>query len=145
VFVSITRLHVRSLRYFPAFLLHTYRSSRQVQRAEGFLGGYLAGDAERGAWTVTAWRDEAAMRAYRAGGAHLRAMPRLLTWCDEASVANWTQAEAGQPTPQEAFVRLKATGRVSKVHYPSNRQSEGHTVGSAPPQQARALQPTRPG
>jgi antibiotic biosynthesis monooxygenase len=145
VFVSLTRLHLRSLRYLPAFLVHTYLSSRQVRQADGFLSGYLAGDAERGAWTVTAWRDEAAMRAYRASGAHLRAMPRLLTWCDEASVAHWTQDEAPLPTPQDAFARMRATGRISKVHHPSARQSEGHTVGSAPPLQARALQPTRPG
>jgi hypothetical protein len=83
------------------------------------------------------------MRAYRAAGAHVRAMPRLLTWCDEASVAHWMQDDSTLPAPAEAFTRLRDTGRTSKVHHPSPRQTEGHTVGSQPPRQARALQPTR--
>jgi hypothetical protein len=139
--VSVTRLHLRSLRYMPSFLLYTYLSSRQVRRSDGFVSGYLGGDPERGAWTVTIWRDEAAMRAFRASGAHLRAMPRLLTWCDEAAVAHWTQEDSALPTAAVAFARLRDIGRPSKVHHPSARQTQGHTVGSEPPRQASALQP----
>jgi hypothetical protein len=143
MFVSITRLHLRSLRYMPPFLLHTYLSARQVRRADGFVGGYLGGDRERGAWTVTVWRDEAAMRAYRASGAHLRAMPRLLTWCDEASVAHWTQEDVTLPPAAEAYARLRDTGRTSKVHQPSTRQTQGRTVGEEPPRQGTVLQPAK--
>jgi hypothetical protein len=125
----------------PLFLLYTYRSSRQVRRSDGFVGGYLGGDPERGAWTVTVWRDEAAMRAFRGSGAHLRAMPRLLTWCDEASVAHWTEEDSALPATAVVFTRLRDFGRTSKVHHPSARQAQGHTVGSEPPRQASALQP----
>lgn len=144
MFVSVTRLHLRSVRYLPGFIVYTYLSGRQVQRTDGFKDGYLAGDAERGAWTVTLWRDESAMRAFRASGAHLRAMPMLLTWCDEASVAHWSQEDPVAPTTAVAFGKMQTTGRLSKVHHPSKRQVDGQTVGRQPPKLARALRPRRP-
>ena len=144
MFVSVTRLHLRALRYLPGFALHTYLSARQARRADGFMGGYLAGDAERGAWTVTIWRDEAAMRAFRASHAHLRAMPRLLHWCDEASIAHWTEDDGVVPTTAVAFGKMRTTGRLSKVHHPSARQVEGQTTGHEPPKRGTSLRPNPP-
>ena len=117
--ISVTRLHLRSVRYVPPFIWHTLASSRQVQRAPGFLGGVLAGDTAWGSWTITAWTDEAAMRAYRNTGAHRRAMPKLLHWCDEASIVHWQQDGPGLPEPGEALRRMVAEGRLSKVNRPS--------------------------
>jgi hypothetical protein len=108
----------------PAFLYRAFRSQRQAERSDGFLGGYVAMARRRAFWTVTLWRDVEAMRAYRRAGAHLAAMPRLLGWCDEAAVATLADVDS-LPDPDEAVRRLAAEGRLSKVRHPSLAQSAG--------------------
>ena len=132
-FISITRLRLRSWRFFPAFIGYTLASVWQAKRASGFIGGYLAGDPDRGSWTVTIWRDEAAMKAFRSSGPHVKAMPKLLNWCDEASIAHWTQEDASVPAPAVAFERMQEQGRVSKVHFPSTQHQRGQVVGRGVP------------
>ncbi len=59
------------------------------------------------------------MRRYMTSGAHKRAMPHLMKWCDEASVAHWDQEETALPSWEEADRRMREIGRVSKVNKPS--------------------------
>jgi hypothetical protein len=139
--ISLTRLHLRSRWYFPIFSLYTFASALQARRSEGFLGGVLAADAERGAWTMTAWRDEAALRAFRNRGVHFRAMPRLLKWCDEGSFAHWMQNDATLPPSDEALRRMRAEGRVSKVLHPSARHAAGVTASASAPTIGLRLSP----
>lgn len=115
--VSLTRLRLRSARFLPAFARDTLRSARQVRRAPGFLGGAVLADRRRTFWTLTAWADEAALRACVRVGAHGAAMPRLLAWCDEASTARWPGGDL--PTWAEAAERMRALGRPSRVRRPS--------------------------
>jgi heme-degrading monooxygenase HmoA len=139
--ISITRLHLRSWRYAPQFAVYTLGSARQARRSDGFLGGALGNDTERGAWTMTAWRDEAAMRAFRNRGIHFNAMPRLLKWCDEASFAHWTQSDATLPSPEQAHRRMKTEGRLSKVSYPSAAHAAGVTASASSPRVGLRLTP----
>lgn len=119
VWVSLTRLRVRSVRFLPQFAVYTVRSNRQVSRAAGFLGKELLADREWTFWTMTAWESRAAMLAFMTSGAHKQAMPKLLDWCDEASVAHWEQENATLVGWDEADRRMRATGRPSKVRNPS--------------------------
>ncbi len=143
VFVSVTRLRIRRLGFMPAFVVHTIRSSAQLKRAEGFVGGSLLADRRRAFWTLTLWRDEADMRRYMTNGAHRVAMPKLMEWCDEASVAHWTQDVADPPTWQDADARMRTEGRPSKVRHPSLfhrelRYDAPRTAGAVP------IRPRRP-
>lgn len=136
-FVSVTRLHLASRWFFPLFLFYALASSKQARRSPGFLTGWVSNDAEFGFWTSTVWDRLEAMRAFRNSGVHMKAMPRLLRWCDEASFVHWEQPEAVAPDIDAAFGRLSREGKTSKVNKPSPRHLAGHTVSDARP---RAMQ-----
>jgi len=118
-FVSLTRLRIRSFRIVPLFVLHAWRSLRQVRRARGFQTGAILADRNWTSWTMTAWDSEESMRQFMLSGSHKTAMPHLVEWCDEASVAHWTQQEAPVPSWIEADRRMREGGRSSKVRNPS--------------------------
>ncbi|MEO5580408.1 MAG: antibiotic biosynthesis monooxygenase [Gemmatimonadaceae bacterium] len=128
-FISLTRLRLRSLRFFPMFAIHTFASTRQLRRAPGFVRGRFALEGLTGFWTITAWKDDASMRAYRNTDAHKRAMPKLMVWCDEASVAHFEQPGDELLTAAQALERMIASGRISKVRHPS----PGHAAGMIAP------------
>lgn len=115
--ISLTRLRLRSWRFVPGFAWHTHRSGRQARRSAGYVDGAILADRKLTFWTVTAWTDEAAMRAYMLAGDHRTAMGKLGLWCDEASVARWEAP--GLPDWREADRRMRETGRPSKVRHPS--------------------------
>ena len=140
-FVSVTRLHLASRFSFLPFIYYALSSSRQASRSAGFRGGWLSRDAESGFWTVTVWDSQEAMRAFRNSGIHLRAMPKLIRWCDEASYAHFEQPEATVPDGAAAYERLRQVGKVSKVARPSPLQQSGATVGKTTAQRGQILKP----
>jgi hypothetical protein len=103
--------------------VHAIQSQRQARRAPGFRSGGLLPDRHWTFWTMTAWDSEEAMRRFMLSGPHKAAMPHLLHWCDEASVAHWTQPEDALPSWEEADRRMRETGRPSKVNHPSPRHA----------------------
>jgi hypothetical protein len=139
--ISATRLHLRSNVYFVPFQLYVLRSAWQARRSRGFRGGILGGDAQGGAWTITLWDSDADMRAFRNSGAHRGAMPHLLKWCDEASYTHWTVEAPALPTLEEAYQRLSASGKISKVLNPSALQASGRAVSEGLPRLGFSLKP----
>lgn len=131
--VSITRLRVRQWRFLPSFLFHALRTRRQVKRSAGFLAGAFARELPLVFWTFTVWTDERTMRAFRNTAAHMKAMPRLLRWCNEASYVHWQQDDAVTPTAAIAFVQLRDTGKTSKVSHPSAAHAAGRTTADREP------------
>lgn len=122
-FISLTRLRLRSIRFLPFFAIHTRETLRQVRKASGFQTGALLPDRDWTFWTMTAWDSPESMRAYMTVGPHKKAMPHLMNWCDEASVAHWDQEGSELPTWEEADRRMRASGRASKVRQPSSRHA----------------------
>jgi hypothetical protein len=142
--VSVTRLRVRSIRYLPVFMWKNFLTSRQIIRSAGFSGGKLLIDAHRTFWTLTTWETEQHMKAFRGSGSHVRVMPRLPKWCDEASYTHWVTAEAGVPTWPEAYTHLVSEGRLSRVAHPSaNHQARQFAKPRLSPLIGTGLKPAR--
>jgi heme-degrading monooxygenase HmoA len=138
MFVSVTRLHLRSRRFLLPFLFYTWRSARQVKRSHGFRGGQIGNDAQSGNWTITVWDGEADMRAFRNADPHKTAMRKLLDWCDEASFAHYAADTDQLPSADIAYDCLR-TGKISKVNHPSPEHAAGRTVSEGKPRFAMKL------
>ncbi len=122
--VSVTRFRLRSLRFLPFFILHANRTIAQIRKADGFVAGAVQRDADHAFWTLTVWRDEHAMRAYGASGAHRKAIPHVADWADEASVGHWSQIGRDLPDWPEAVRRLREEGRPLTLRYPGPNHAE---------------------
>jgi hypothetical protein len=143
-FISVTRLRVRSLGYLPQFVWRTFQSVRQTRRASGFMGGKVLREAKNVFWTITVWEDERAMNAFRNSGAHRGAMPKLLDWCDEASVVHWNQETSELPTWPEAHRRMVKEGKRSKINHPSPAQVANQISVPQPSRIEGTLRPAQP-
>jgi hypothetical protein len=124
MFVSVTRLRIRSIFFMPGFILRAIPSQRQAQRSAGFLQGSLLRDHSWTFWTMTVWESRESVLAFMTSGAHKAAMPRLLHWCDEASVVHWEQASSDLPSWEEADQRMRSQGRISKVLHPGPHHAD---------------------
>jgi hypothetical protein len=122
VFISITRLRVKSVYYLLPFMLANESSVKQLHKTKGFLGGSELIDKGRTYWTVTLWRDDADMKVFRSSAAHRKAMQKLPVWCDEASYLHWMQDECKQPDWKTIAQKMLAEGKISKVRNPSVNQ-----------------------
>jgi hypothetical protein len=119
MFVSVTRLHLISPFYLPAFLWNTLLSSLQLINTPGFKGGKILRDAKQTFWTMTAWEEQAAMKIYRNEGAHRKVMPKIQEWCDEAWVVHWQQEDSNLPSWGEVHQRMLTEGYPTKLSQPS--------------------------
>ena len=106
VFVSVTRLRVRSWRFLPMFLIQEFRSARQAKSAEGNLAVALLRQPKSTYWTRTVWTSEAAMKAFMMAGVHRGVMRKLLNWCDEAALVLWTQDSTAPPEWPDASEKI---------------------------------------
>ena len=129
--VAVTRLRVRSLRFLVPFAFYTLRSFRQAKHATGNLGVNVRRAEGFAFWTLTVWQDEAAMSAYRITPPHRHAMPKLLEWCDEASVVHWNQESAELPDWKTAERRMAESGQPvqseSSITGPTSQTARLHS------------------
>lgn len=124
-FVSVTRLRLRSIRFLPVFFWRAQQSAKQARTAPGNIGVELRKTAGLRFWTLTVWKNTEAMAAFRGAPPHRDVMSRLRHWCDEAAYAHWEQADDTMPPWDEAARRLRDSGKLSQLLYPSDEHRAG--------------------
>ncbi len=122
--LSITRVRVRSYRYYPWFMLQTARIVRRVLRAEGNLSVRFLRDRSRTFWTLTGWTSEGDLKRFLDSDVHRGAAHRQHDWCDEAAAVRWSDGSAELPSWQDAYLRLQRDGIPSQVLHPSTAQQK---------------------
>ncbi len=83
MFISITRLRLRSWFFLPSFFIASGKVVKQAKESAGFVEGATFVDKKLAFWTVTMWSDGAAMKVFRGQAAHKNSMPSFANWCDE--------------------------------------------------------------
>jgi hypothetical protein len=121
---SVTRFRLRAVRFLPVLMLHANRTIAQIRKADGFLAGAVQRDADLAFWTMTLWRDQHAMRADGASGAHRKAAPHLAEWADEARGVNWLQTGSDLPNWPQAVRRLRDDGRPLSLRHPGPNRGD---------------------
>jgi len=119
MFLSLTRLKLKSFRFLFPFLISNTKIAFQVSKSTEFIKGKLLVDTHLTFWTLTAWQDQKSMNTFRTTGAHLKAMPKLSKWCNEACVTHWDQTEEDMPSWEEAYEKLNAEGHFTSLKWPS--------------------------
>jgi heme-degrading monooxygenase HmoA len=125
-FISITRLRIHSIFILPKFMLANEASVKQLRKIDGFLKGKELIDKGLTFWTLTMWRDEIAMKAFRNSIPHRKAMQKLPSWCCEASYFHWIQDSEELLSWSIASQKLLQEGKLTKVRKPSVNQQENN-------------------
>ncbi len=131
IYVSITGLTLRRPWHAFRFYWYAIPSIRQARAAEGNL--HTAVKTVNGVHhTLTAWRDEQAMRAFLQSGAHGRAMR---SFDDFAEGKTFGFEAVAIPSWDEALTLWRAMGRDVRVMARGRNRNGGS--GEPPSEEAR--------
>jgi len=120
VFISLTRLKVRSLFFLPAFFRANEAAVKELIKTKGFITGVELIDKGPVFWTITCWNGETDMKSFRNGPAHRKAMQKLPDWCCEATYTHWLQEDV--PTTIDwklMHEKIVQDGKLTKVRKPT--------------------------
>ncbi|WP_257460434.1 hypothetical protein [Archangium lipolyticum] len=119
MYVNAVRVRIRSSWWHWPLLAGLWVMAWHARKTEGFRGALLQRAPGRVLWMLMLWERPSHAHAFRGGGWHRRAMPRLLRLFDEWAAVDWEHAEEGLPSWGEVHQRLKAKGRFLALAAPS--------------------------
>jgi hypothetical protein len=117
--LSVTRLRVKKYRLLPIFYWFSSFAIRQVARSSGFVAGGIGVDRKKAFWTATLWENGQSMQQFVGSGTHLKLLPKLREWCDEACTAHCEYQSEEIPDVDFCFDFLSREGDYSFLREPT--------------------------
>ena len=109
VTIMASRLELRRLRDVPSFLVAAMRVRHQMLASPGAMGvSLVAKPLRRTFWTLSAWQDQAALRATVGVEPHVGVMKHFRPRMARSSFVTWSAETSALPVPwEEALRRLE--------------------------------------
>jgi hypothetical protein len=106
----LSYLPLRSYWRVPPFFLYTAQVVKQLASAQGLLGySVLARPFSKRFWTLSAWENEEALRAFVQYPPHVRIMAALTPHMNETKFVHWTVKGSQLPLQWDDALRRFAT------------------------------------
>ena len=119
IFISATRLRLKSLIYLPKFIISNELSVKRLKKTPGFFYRRELIEKNLTFWTLTMWNTETDMKVFRNSMPHRKAMQKLPIWCDESAFVHWMQEDQQPPNWKIVYEKILSEGRISNVRNPS--------------------------
>jgi quinol monooxygenase YgiN len=104
-------LPLNSYWRIPHFFLYTAQVTKQLASADGVLGySVLARPLSKRFWTLSAWKDDAALHAFVQHPPHVRIMTALNPHMGETKFVRWTVKGSELPLLWEDALRRFSSG-----------------------------------
>lgn len=126
VFVSVTRIKLKSVFHFIPFLFSNEKVLRRLFTINGFKKGKELIDRNWVFWTITIWDNENSMLEFRRSDEHISAIKKTSRWCNEGSYISWIQESTEFPHWKEVSERLITKGKLMKLRQPTCRHLDNH-------------------
>jgi quinol monooxygenase YgiN len=102
----LSYLPLKSYWRIPHFFRYTVQVVRQLASADGMVGySVLAHPLSKRFWTLSAWKDEAALHTFVQHPPHVRIMNALTPHMGETKFVRWTVKGAQLPLSWEGALR----------------------------------------
>jgi quinol monooxygenase YgiN len=104
----LSYLPLKSYWRIPVFFFYTAQVVKQLASAAGVLGySVLAHPSSKRFWTLSAWKDDAALQAFVQYPPHVRIMNALTLHMHETNFVRWTVKGSELPLSwDDALIRL---------------------------------------
>jgi quinol monooxygenase YgiN len=87
----LSYLPLKSYWRMPSFFYYTLQVERQLASAQGLLGySVLARPLSKRFWTLSSWKDEAALRDFVQHPPHVRIMTAIAPHMEQTKFLRWT-------------------------------------------------------